>query len=260
VVEQLRRSGQLDNTIIFYLQDNGGCAEPMSRREEPFQVKIPKGEKLHIMKRDELQTRLIPFQTRDGRPVWQGQAAPGAADTYVSYGRSWAHLSNTPFRQYKHWVHEGGISTPLIVHWPAGIRVKGEMRRQPGQLMDVMATCVELSGAKYPTTFKGNDVYPCEGKSLAQSFATDNPDSARCLYWEHEGNRAIRNGQWKLVYKSPGEHYKDIPVEAWELYDMEADRTETRNIASQYPQKVAEMAAQWEEFAVRCHVKPWPAR
>ncbi|GHU98797.1 sulfatase [Bacteroidia bacterium] len=260
VVEQLRSEGTLDNTIILFLQDNGGCAEPMQREREPFKVRIPKGEKLHEMGRDELQTRLIPYQTRDGRPVWQGQVMPGGPDTYVAYGRSWAHLSNTPFREYKHWIHEGGISTPLIVHWPKGIKDRGQMRQRPGQLTDVMATCIELSGASYPKTVADNEIYPCQSKSLVASFAKDDPGDTRTLYWEHEGNRAIRSGKWKLVYKARDDQAEDIPLDLWELYDMETDRTETRNLASKYPKLVADMAAKWDEFAVRCHVKPWPRK
>jgi arylsulfatase len=257
IVEQLRQSGELDNTVIMYLQDNGGCAEPMERERKPFEVRVPAGEDLSPMAPDEFQTRLIPFKTRDGRPVRRGQVSAGGADTYVAYGKSWAYLSNTPFREFKHWVHEGGISTPLIVHWPAGIKNSGESRQRPGQLMDIMATCVELAGADYPETFGGNQIYPCEGESLVHSFRRDESGASRHLYWEHEGNRAIRIGKWKLVYKY-GEGEKDIPHGAWELYDMEADRTETTDLARKYPARVSKLATQWEEWAVEHHVVPWP--
>lgn len=258
VIEILKQTGQYENTIIFYLQDNGGCAEPMGRQRAAFQVPIPQGANMRPMAADELQTRLIPFKTRGGCPVWQGRILPGGADTYVAYGQSWAWVSNTPFREYKHWVHEGGISTPLIVHWPAGIKnSKNNKRQMPGQLMDIMATCVELSGVNYPSTFKGQEIRPCEGRSLVASFKKDRPGDNRYLYWEHEGNRAIRNGKWKLVYKA-GTATKEIPWSFWELYDLSHDRTETHNIAAQNPKRVAEMAAKWDEFAERCHVKPWP--
>ena len=260
IVNQLRENGQLDNTVIIYLQDNGGCAEPMSRSKAAFQVKVPEGERVAPMAPDELQTQLIPYRTRDGRPMWQGEVMPGGADTYVAYGKPWAWVSDTPFREYKHWVHEGGISTPLIINWPAGIAARGEKREYPGQLMDIMATCLELSGAKYPETYNGNTIYPCEGRSLVPTFAADDPDSERYLYWEHEGNRAIRSGRWKLVYKAAPNASRDIPLSAWELYDMKTDRTETKNLAAQYPERVAQMAAKWEEFAQRCHVKPWPKK
>lgn len=257
IVEYLRQSGQLDNTVVIYLQDNGGCAEPMERGRKPFEVKVPDGETLSPMSPDEFQTRLIPFKTRDGRPVRRGQVLAGGADTYVAYGKSWAHLSNTPFREYKHWVHEGGISTPLIVHWPAGLGKGGEKRQRPGQLMDIMATCIELSGADYPAVFDGNDIYPCEGVSLVGSFRSDRSDRGRYLYWEHEGNRAVRKGKWKLVYKHEGGE-SDIQPGAWELYDMRDDRTETTNLADKYPAKVAKMATAWDTWAERCHVIPWP--
>ena len=145
VVEWLRRQGMLDNTIILFLQDNGGCAEGMERQRPPFKVRVPQGETLAPMAPDELQTLLIPFKTRDGRPMRRGQVEAGGVDTYVAYGKGWAHLSDTPFREYKHWVHEGGIATPLIVHWPAGITARGELRKTPGQLPDIMATCVDLA-------------------------------------------------------------------------------------------------------------------
>lgn len=258
MVAWLREQGMLDNTVILFLQDNGGCAEAMERQREPFKMKVPQGETLDPMGPDEFQTRLIPFKSRDGRQMQRGQVQAGDADTYVAYGKGWAHLSDTPFREYKHWVHEGGIATPLIVHWPAGIAARGEMRNTPGQLPDIMATCAELAGAHYPERYEGQSIPPCEGTSLAGSFAADKPQTGRCLFWEHEGNRAVREGRWKLVYKAAPGRTRDIPLTAWELYDMETDRTECRNLAAEKPEKVRELAAKWEEFAERCHVKPWP--
>lgn len=258
IVKQLEKNGQLENTVILFLQDNGGCAEPVGREAQPGTIKIPAGMKLEPMREDELQTVLTPYRARDGRPMRVGVGVmPGGADTYISYGKGWAHLSDTPFREYKHWVHEGGIATPLIISWPDGIKAKGERRWIPGQLMDVMATCRELGGATYPQDYNGTEVYPCEGKSLVASFGKDEPEDTRCLFWEHEGNRAVRSGKWKLVYKAV-KNNKDIPLEAWELYDMENDRTEIHNLASRYPEKVAELAEQWQKFAKRCHVTPWP--
>src|SRR6185312_13197746 len=138
----------------------------------------------------------VPSQTRDGFPVRMGLIVmPGPADTYIAYGRGWATVSNTPFREYKHWVHEGGISTPLIAHWPAGISAKGELRRQPGHLIDIMATCVDLGGAKYPAAVKDQPITPLEGKSLVPAFA-DKPIDRDAIFWEHEGNRAVRVGEW----------------------------------------------------------------
>jgi arylsulfatase len=173
---------------------------------------------------------------------------PGPADTYIAYGKPWANASNTPFRLYKHWVHEGGISTPLIAHWPVHIKVHGQLRHQPGHLIDIMATCVDVAGAKYPVEYRGNRITPMEGKSLLPAF--DNKSIEReAIYWEHEGNRAVRQGQWKLVSRHPG---------GWELYDLEADRTELVNLAGKYPEKVEQLRAMYESWATRCGVQPWP--
>jgi arylsulfatase A-like enzyme len=176
------------------------------------------------------------------------KVVPGADDTYVAYGKAWANVSNTPFREYKHWVHEGGISTPLIAHWPAGITAKDELRHQPGHLIDVMATCLDVAGAKPPTVRQGQPVPPPEGKSLLPAFAGKLLDR-EAIYWEHEGNRALRAGDWKLVAKGPGAK--------WELYDMAEDRTELHDLAGQQPEKVTQLAAKWEAWAKRCHVLPW---
>ena len=148
LIAELKARGQFENTLICFLQDNGACAEPMGRQGE-FK---PRAEKpsLPPMSKDALQHGSVPKQTRDGYPVRQGYGVlPGPADTYVAYGRDWANVSNTPFREYKHWVHEGGISTPLVAHWPAGIAAHGELRKQPGHLIDIAATCYELAGAEY---------------------------------------------------------------------------------------------------------------
>lgn len=258
MLDALEKNGQLENTLILFLQDNGGCAEDFGRRKIPFQVKVPEGKKLEPMDKDELQTVLVPYRTRDGRPVYQGMGImPGGADVFVGYGKGWAYLSDAPFKEYKHWIHEGGIATPLIVHWPAGIPVKGEKRWIPGQLPDIMATCVEVSSAVYPKVYEGEEIYPCEGRSLVPSFQTDRPDDSRYLFWEHEGNRAVRSGKWKLVHKARGNE-RDIELEDWELYDMEKDRTEIHDLARKYPRIVRELSGEWEKFAERCQVKPWP--
>ena len=203
------------------------------------------------MDKDELQPDMQPKVTRDGRPVRTGKGVmPGPADTYIAYGKPWANASNTPFRLYKHWVHEGGISTPLIAHWPARIKARGELRRQPGHLIDIMATCVDAAGAEYPSEYKGSKIVPMEGKSLVLAF--DNRTIEReAIYWEHEGNRAVRKGKWKLVSRHPGK---------WELYDMEADRTELTDLAQKHPEKVEQLKAMYESWAARCGVQPWPVK
>ncbi|MFN7138594.1 MAG: arylsulfatase [Limisphaerales bacterium] len=246
ILEQLKRSSRLDNTVVFYLQDNGGCAEDNGRRPGK---EIP-AEELKPMKPNQLQTFARPRQTRDGRPVRQGpKAMPGPADTFVAYGENWANVSNTPFREYKHWVHEGGISTPLIVHWPAGIPKErnGKLERQPGHLIDIMATVVDVTGASYPKEQNGNKIQPMEGVSLRPALDGKPLQRKEPLFWEHEGNRAIRDGKWKLVAKEN---------QPWELYDMEKDRTEMNNLATADPARVHELSAKWETWAARANVLP----
>ena len=177
---------------------------------------------------------------------------PGPPDTYVAYGLEWANASNTPFREYKHWVHEGGISSPLIAHWPAGIPRKGELESTPGHLIDIMATCVDLAGADYPEIFHdGQKIQPMEGKSLAPVLASKEGEIEReAIYWEHEGNRAVRVDDWKLVAKG-----RNGP---WELYDLGKDRTELNDLAAEMPEKAKKMADLWQAYAQRTGVIPWP--
>ena len=227
LIDTLKKNGQFENTLILYLQDNGGCAELMGRNG-PFVARAD-SPTLPPLAKDFLQPDMIPKQTRDGFPVRQGAGVmPGGADTYVGYGRDWANVSNTPFREYKHWQHEGGISTPLIAHWPAGIDAarRGKLEKQPSHLIDIMATCVAVSGAKYPAEFAGHTIQPQEGVSLVPALAGVPLDRKAPLFWEHEGNRAIRSGDWKLVSKHPG---------VWDLYDIAADRAEMHNLAAEKP-------------------------
>jgi arylsulfatase len=159
---------------------------------------------------------------------------PWPWDTYIAYDLPWANASNTPFRLYKHWVHEGGIATPLIVHWPQEIKRKGEFRKQPGHLIDIMATCVDAASAKYPEEFNGEKIIPMEGRSLIPAF-TDKPINREALFWEHEGNRAIRLGKWKLVARvERNMRFRESDIDRWELYDLEVDRTETQNGNSKF--------------------------
>jgi arylsulfatase len=246
IVAELKKQGCLDTTLLLFLQDNGGCAEGLGRRGKQARAVRPT---LPPMRAEELQTAMIPKQTRDGYPVLQGRAVmPGPADTYIAYGRNWANVSNTPFREYKHWVHEGGIATPLIAHWPQRIKRKGELEHQPGHLIDLMATCVDVAGATYPKRYLDNDIQPMEGRSLLPAFAGETIDR-EAIFWEHEGNRAIRIGSWKLVAKGP--------AGPWELYDMVADRTEMHDLAATKPERVKTMVATWEAWARRLKVLPW---
>ena len=246
IVGQLKEDGRLDNTLILFLQDNGGCAEVVGR-----QPNGPAPPGLKPFSRDELQPQVTPpMQTRDGRWVRTGPGVmPGPADTYVAYGRGWANTSNTPFREYKHWTHEGGISTPLIAHWPAGIAEsrRNKLETHPGHLIDIMATCVDVSGAVYPQTRNDQPIKPMEGISLRPALRGEALHRQQPIFWEHEGNRAVRDGRWKLVAKEN---------QAWELYDIQRDRSELHDLAAQQPDRVQEMAAKWEAYAARANVLP----
>jgi arylsulfatase len=247
LIAELKRTGQFDNTLILFLEDNGGCAEPKGRAAEKDHPNIARPDQPTFppMKPEEFAAGgSVPKQTRDGYPVRMGpKVMPGGPDTYVAYGRGWANVSNTPFREYKHWVHEGGISTPLIAHWPKGISARGELRTQPGHLIDIAVTCFELAGTRYPS-----DAPSLEGKSLLPAFA-GKPIERDAIYWEHEGNRAVRVGDWKLV----GKH-----AQPWELYEISKDRVEGHDLAATMPDRVRTLVAKYEAWAKRSRVEPWP--
>ena len=229
IMEKIKQVGVEQNTLVFFLADNGGCAEEIGANW--------KG--LHI-----------PQRTRRGRSVQCGNnpnIMPGGDDTYQSYGLAWANASNTPFRLFKHWVHEGGIATPLIVSWPAVLRTPGGITHQVGHVTDIMATCLEVAGVEHPKTFGGFPLVPLEGKSLLPILLGQQRQRGP-IFWEHEGNRAVRDGKWKLVTRHPGR---------WELYDMEADRTEMNDLAEKFPAVAGYMKRLWEQWADRAHVEPW---
>ena len=247
IIAQLKQDKKFENTLIFFLQDNGGCAEQMGRKANAPESPRP----LKPFGPEDLQPKVWPpMQTRDGRWVRTGpEAMPGPPTSYVAYGRGWANVSNTPFREYKHWVHEGGISTPLIVHWPAGVPSSrdGRLERQPGHLIDIMATCVDVGGAKYPTEFNGEKIKPMQGVSLQPAFKGKSLKRPQPIFWEHEGNRAVRDGKWKLVSKEN---------KPWELYDMTKDRSELHDLSAKNPKKAANLAAKWDAWAARSDVLP----
>lgn len=210
VLGKITEIGAEQNTLVLFLADNGGCAEKVDRGTPG----VPAGDK----------------------------------DSFLSYGLPWANASNTPFRLYKHWVHEGGISTPLIAYWPGVIEKRAAITREVGHLIDLMATCVDVSGVEYPATYNGKAITPMEGKSLMPIFRTGTRRGHEAICWEHEGNRAVREGKWKLVSRHQDE---------WELYDLDADRTELNNLADKHPERVKSMADKHKTWADRCGVLPW---
>ncbi len=231
ILDALQRTGTADNTLVMFLSDNGGCAEFL---HEDFLTKID----------------LVIPHTRDGRPVRLGNdpsIEPGDADTYMSYDLPWANASNTPFRLYKHWVHEGGIATPFVACWPNEIP-PGQILHEPCHVSDIMATCLEATTTPYPTEYENRPITPLEGESFLAMLRGEPWSRRDPICWEHEGNRAVRWGRWKLVSRHR------VP---WELYDMAEDRTELDDLAARNPQKVEELAGVWTDWASRCDVLPW---
>ncbi len=215
VIETLRASGKLDNTIVIFLSDNGACAEPY----------------------DDL-----------GGGKFEDINEP---DKYgvVSYGTGWANASNTPFRRYKAKLHEGGIATPLIVHWPAGLKTEsGSLTETRGFLSDILPTIIELTGAKYPSEYHGNKIKPLYGRSLAPVLQGRSLPQPEWMFWEHYNDRAARKGDWKILGR--------IGSDDWELYNLATDRTEQYDVAAQHPDLVREMAAAWQQWAETHNVLP----
>ncbi len=254
ILAVLKELDGLDDTLIVFLSDNGGCAEELS----DSQRRAVQGAGVSMVA-----TR----ETRNGETVRFGNnpdIVPGGEDSYSSYGLPWANLSNTPFRRYKHWVHEGGIATPFIVHWPAGIEANGELRHQPAQLPDVMATFLDVSGAEYPASRNGKEIKPSEGVSMVPTF-TNHAHERDVLYWEHEGNKAVRKGRWKLVCRTDltrlpdanGDPKSCYQMGPWELYDMDRDRTETDDLAEKLPAVVQELSQLYDGWAERAGVIPY---
>ncbi|MBR7742687.1 arylsulfatase [Phycicoccus sp. BSK3Z-2] len=224
ILDTLEARGELENTIVVFLADNGGCAE------------IPGGAaKFRARNRVEMP---------DGRPVRvenTPDVPPGGPDTWCAYGPAWANLSNSPFRLYKRWTHEGGIASPFVVHWPAGGLAEGAVVDTPFQLTDVMPTFLEAAG------LPRNDG---RGSSMLETLRGGEGPAAHTLYWEHIGNCAVREGDWKLVREAE---------RPWELYDLGTDRSELDDLAPAHPERVEAMAAAWQEWADGVGVLPWPA-
>jgi arylsulfatase len=236
LMKALKDSGQAENTLVLFLSDNGGNAEEI----------LPSW-----------RGNMFPERTRDGRPTRVGNLAtvnPGPDDVFQSNGLPWGNASNTPFRLFKHWAHQGGVATPLIAYWPATI-TKPSITDQPGHVIDLLPTCLDVAGGNYPATYPGRDLLAVEGKSLLPILLGRMRTDHEALFWEHEGNRAIRQGKWKLV----AEHGRP-----WELYDLDADRTELHNLAAQKPPLVEELSRRYAQWAAKVGVVPWdeinPAR
>jgi arylsulfatase A-like enzyme len=258
ILSALEEKGELDNTVIFFMQDNGGCAEP----QDSDKPEIPLTADQKILKPssyDSINLSKKPIYTREGRYVRSGRGVmAGDADAWMAYGPEWANVSNTPYRMYKQYVHQGGIASPLIVYWPAGLPNKGLITRQLSHLIDIMPTCLEITSVKYPTVFDTNPIQPLEGISLVPALNKQNT-KREFLFWEHSANRAIRIGDWKLVARVKNQK-KFTPADenAWELYNLDKDPSETNDLSAKFPDKVKEMAAKWEAEAIRTKAKPWP--
>lgn len=221
IVEKLREERQLDNTLILFLSDNGACAEFISSGKS--------------------------------------KEVTGKEDTFESYRIQWANVGSTPFREYKHYTHEGGIATPLIAHWPSGIdrALNHTFVRDYGHVSDIMATCIDVAGAKYPEQYKGHAITPLEGKSLVPHFR-GRSNNRGVVYWEHEANIAVRDGKWKLVASTPeGAEFSEHSLE---LFDMEADPSEMNNLAAKYPDRVRTMYKDWQNWANKIGAFPLDTR
>jgi arylsulfatase len=230
LLDHLTRTGSRDETLVLFLSDNGGCAKSLD--EEGIGAEFP----------DRLP---------DGRPIMIGNRPdirPGDRQSFMSYGRCWSNLSNVPFRLHKSWVHEGGVSTPLIVNWPGRI-VGGQRLDDPAHVIDLMPTILEAGGAAMPAEVGGHPTQALDGMSLLGPLTGGGQLAGRRLFWEHGGHAAARIGNLKLVRERG---------QAWELYDMDEDRTELNDLAPAHPADVARLDVAWRDWSLECGVEPWP--
>ncbi len=237
VIETLKKHGQFDNTLIMFLSDNGGCAELF---QEDLDWSNP--------------SQWETGPTLDGQTVRVGdipELRPGPDTTFQAVELPWANVSNAPFRLFKRWIHEGGISTPFIVHWPNTIKQGTIVDNVPMHITDISATIYDAIGATYPSEFNGNEITPIEGQSIVPAIEGKQWLREKPVTVEHEGNRGIRIGDWKLVSEWDG---------PWELYNIPEDRTELHDHADGEPQRVASMLAEYNAWADRAGALPWPVR
>ena len=233
LIDKLEATGQLDNTVIMFMSDNGASSERPSQYGIGFDR---------------------PSETRDGSeihyPVKKSEEhLPGPETVMSGIGPVWANVANTPFRYWKARVYEGGITSPFIVHWPAGIKEQGVVKSQAAHIIDIMPTLLELSGATYPEEFNGNTIDPYMGESMVSAFTnTEEAPINETLFWEHFGAAALRQGDWKLV-KLDGNA-------DWELYNLKEDRTEMNNLAAKYPERLKAMQEEWNTMAKATDVFP----
>lgn len=225
ILRQVSEMGEAGNTLVLFLSDNGSSAE--------------------IVKDTPAAYRHTPFTVRGGNDP---AIMPGTRETFQSCGPSWAQVSNTPFRRYKMWVHEGGIATPLIASWPGRIGKPNSFVHTPGHVIDLMATCCDAASAKYPSRFEGREITPLEGRSLVPLLQGKSHRPRARLFWEHEGNQAVREGRWKLVRANE---------RPWELYDLESDRTELDDLAAKQPAMVTRLGKEYEDWMKRVGALPY---
>lgn len=236
IINKLEEEGEMDNTLIIFLSDNGGCSEEWTPKN-PWA------------------NNFGPRVTRDGLVVDysnDGSRLPGPPDTYQSYGRGWAHYSNTPFRGYKSGTYEGGISSPFIVYWSGKTVGNKALREQLAGIIDIMPTLVEVSGARYPQIYNGNAIIPMEGQSLVGAICKNEEIERDAYYVEHIGNRGmINDNRWKVVKSGK---------QLWQLYDLKNDRTETKDLSGQMPGLTKTLTDKWERWAWRARVLPKPGK
>ena len=229
IIQALKDSGRFDNTLLLFTIDNGGC---------------------HVEYTKDRKGSYLPVKTRDGKEMIPGNIPglmPGPENTYQSYGMSWANMSNTPFRYFKKYDHEGGIRTPMIAHWPAKIKGKGELVRTPAHLVDLMPTILDLNGISQPKESHGKTAMKMDGVSLKPLFLGEGKDIRReNIFFHHASGKALRKGNWKVVA---------VNKKKWELYNLKEDPVELDDLAESNPEKLKDMIAEWEAMSKKMKKK-----